>query len=183
MFHMEHVSRENYKTVFLKNSLILKQKTTKTGKVLLSDYMSFMHTTTGLSTEDRESLKIPRETKNDGADRENRTPVSSLARTHSTTKPYPRTEYLYHGKGVPVAVRPEGFGHTYLPAGRLCDPASLACARSGFRIPPQQKASFCAPGGIRTPNDCFEGSYDIHFTTGAYRGIVRRESRKGNSVQ
>jgi hypothetical protein len=25
----------------------------------------------------------------------------------------------------------------------------------------------CAPGGIRTPNNCFEGRHDIHFTTGA----------------
>src|SRR3989338_5112152 len=24
-----------------------------------------------------------------------------------------------------------------------------------------------APGGIRTPNKCFEGIHDIHFTTGA----------------
>ena len=25
----------------------------------------------------------------------------------------------------------------------------------------------CASGGIRTPNNCFEGSHDIHFTTDA----------------
>ena len=27
--------------------------------------------------------------------------------------------------------------------------------------------TFCAPGGIRTPNDGSEDRYDIHFTTGA----------------
>jgi len=27
--------------------------------------------------------------------------------------------------------------------------------------------SRCALGGIRTPNNCFEGRYDIHFTTSA----------------
>lgn len=30
-----------------------------------------------------------------------------------------------------------------------------------------KRIHFCAPGGIRTPNNCFEGRHDIHFTTGA----------------
>lgn len=38
-----------------------------------------------------------------------------------------------------------------------------------------EKLTFSAPGGIRTPNDCFEGSYDIHFTTGAVFTILRHE--------
>lgn len=29
---------------------------------------------------------------------------------------------------------------------------------------------FCAPGGTRTPNSCFEGRHDIRFTTGASEG-------------
>ncbi len=30
----------------------------------------------------------------------------------------------------------------------------------------------CALGGIRTPNNCFEGSDDIHFTTRAYDALI-----------
>ena len=34
----------------------------------------------------------------------------------------------------------------------------------------RQQYYFCAPGGIRTPNNSFEGWHDIHFTTGASEG-------------
>lgn len=36
---------------------------------------------------------------------------------------------------------------------------------------------FCAPGGIRTPNNGSEDRYDIHFTTGAM-GVSYATSRK-----
>ena len=45
--------------------------------------------------------------------------------------------------------------------------------RDGVSITPTRTKSvkiiilFCAPGGTRTPNNCFEGRHDIHFTTGA----------------
>ena len=39
---------------------------------------------------------------------------------------------------------------------------------------------FCAPGGIRTPNNCFEGRDDIHFTTGAGYGHLNTSVKTGN---
>ena len=51
------------------------------------------------------------------------------------------------------------------------------------RPPPRRRGQFelfqlfrtkfdCAPARIRTWNDCFEGNYDIRFTTGAYRNVT-----------
>lgn|GEM_PF-6921631 len=37
----------------------------------------------------------------------------------------------------------------------------------------------CAPGGIRTPNDGFEGRSDIRFTTGAGTVIVALAGLRG----
>lgn len=44
-------------------------------------------------------------------------------------------------------------------------------ARNGINIhhTTENSKSFCAPGGIRTPNDGSEDRNDIHFTTGAVR--------------
>ena len=75
------------------------------------------------------------------ADRENRTPVSSLARTYSTTKPYPQHVENY-------TLLAKVFKKTY-------------------SVSTEQFTNQCAPGGIRTPNDGSEDRCDIHFTTGA----------------
>ena len=48
------------------------------------------------------------------ADRENRTPVSSLARTCSTTKPYPQIHILHGHESLSIL-----FHFACLPAGRL----------------------------------------------------------------
>ncbi len=63
-------------------------------------------------------------------------------------------------------VRPEGFG--YYIAGYFSILTLSDKEKSFESLTEVNKfTSSGAPGGIRTPNDCFEGSYDIHFTTGA----------------
>ena len=53
----------------------------------------------------------------------------------------------------------EGFGHKYLPAGKFCDPASLAYARCGLRIltvPNNSRTKLTLGLRILVPGEGFE---------------------------
>lgn len=51
---------------------------------------------------------------------------------------------------------------------RICQTAALTLLLLGWW---QQRSEVdkCVPGKIRTSNNCFEGSSDIHFTTRTFR--------------
>ena len=125
-----------------------------------------------------------------GAGTGNRTRIPSLARTCSTTKPYPQTltnnarptannreqdsrnrclrkiEMFPSSFYAPTRIRSLQLQYPDWPFSRK----SLKKCSIGLRILDGSTPCFLshfAPTRIRTWNICFEGRYDIHFTIGA----------------